>query len=372
MKKLFVILLILLLIPVASAGLVDDIKAKIIGEHSGYECNVDVDSDKRDRPECAKDSHRMHACQIKGDFDGQGVPDFCNDFCLKRSKMDPSCVTVTVTKSAFTEDDVDYIAQDIANNNDKKSILDYLKGDKDSDEDEWTDEDDAQWEEYLENTNPLESMKPGDSKVHTDGDGNTVGILVAPNGAVSYSTDGKSFFPTKEDALNPPFTKSISNAFNSFMGIFSNQKKGEKGQMQKVADQLMNELKNSDELKGSAVQFAAGTQAGALAKGATSIGAVSALKGPVAMGIGVPGTAISILAKGATREAISTDIVNYISRREDSSDNSIADIKDDFTFSRSTDDLFDQDESKTYEGFELAYKRYCLKKKLEGSSCRGG
>ena len=73
MRKILLLLLILFLMPVAHAGLFDTIKGKILGEFSGYECNIDVERDKRDRPECAKDSARIHACQIRGKYDGQGI-----------------------------------------------------------------------------------------------------------------------------------------------------------------------------------------------------------------------------------------------------------------------------------------------------------
>ena len=174
-------------------------------------------------------------------------------------------------------------------------------------------------------------------------------------GAILYTIDGTHYYPTKEDAMNPGIFKKMGTGFDWFKGLVFNRRKGEEKLMNSVGVQMVDEIRNSEQVKTIIQQ----------GNNSLAVQGISSVIGPAAYGISISTTSIVLLDEEITRDAFVEDIINYITLREENgtSKNSIKN-DDSFKTQTSKNSLFNS-KNDEFDAYENAYYRYCVKLKLE-------
>ncbi|OIO25937.1 hypothetical protein AUJ14_03040 [Candidatus Micrarchaeota archaeon CG1_02_55_22] len=412
-------MLVLLASPFIAADPLTDLFNSLFGGGSTpeYECRINVFP--TGSAPCDFVGGKSHLCQIYDRYDPtSGIPDFCTGFCLDRSgvktEYDASCINIEVAKSSKETDALGSTpaihsvklselgkatptlkaTATPASTSTQKAIAPTGKAKNEEDcayYEKWTGKDCVTraetecfdyeyWDggkcedrcefDQLWNGNEcvaegdeygVNAMQPNTNKIIQTPNGK-LGVIKHENGAVVYTANGKNYYKTPQEALNPGFFagigKSLSDAANAVSNWFAfggkNLDANEKLK-EEVADAMLKEIKESDtEQKIATKAIETGVTTGA-----------KLLVGPAAKGITMPATSIKLLAQRGAQVEFEADIKEYISSRAIQDKASIssndANIQD-----YSTEKMF-KTRSDMYSAFEVAYQRYLLAKKLTNS-----
>jgi len=77
------------------------VNTKEVFANGYYECLVRADVSRSTT--CADYQSVGHMCQLYQGYDGSGIPDFCSDYCVKRSGVPKECAVVSVQPSSNPE-----------------------------------------------------------------------------------------------------------------------------------------------------------------------------------------------------------------------------------------------------------------------------